>query len=32
MNAVDDPTHPLNGPAFRSGKPCVVCGKPAGTA
>ena len=33
MSGYDDPNHPGNGPAFRTGKPCInVCGRPAGTA
>jgi DNA-directed RNA polymerase subunit N (RpoN/RPB10) len=32
MKAYADPTHPGNSEKYLTGKPCLSCGKPAGTA
>ena len=32
LQPADDPLHPLNGTKYRSGRACVKCGEPAGTA
>lgn len=32
MKAYADPSHPGNGKKYLTGKPCIKCGNPAGTA